>query len=423
MHYLCSRMAGIYFHIPFCKSRCRYCDFFSTTMEELHAPFVGAACMELSQRHDYLKGEDIETLYFGGGTPSRLPLPLLRTFFEEVKKNFGQRKNFFEEGKNRREESRAENAAGNSCEGQLRLAECTVEANPDDVGPDWAKNLLSAWSDVMGDTTPLRISLGIQSFDDGLLTLIGRRHSARQAIRAVETLRETGISEISIDLMYGLPGETEATWQHDLLQAVALEVPHISAYHLSYEKGTAMWKMRNEGTVQEIDEESSLLQFRMLREALLAAGYEHYEISNFALPGHHAKHNSNYWDNVPYLGIGPGAHSYDGVSRRCNNADLKKYLKTNDYVKESSGCFTVERLSPAEQYDEYIMTHLRTAKGISPNEVRNRFGKERSDYLLKHAQRHLDSNRLKRTENGRITLTEEGIFVSDGIIADLFADD
>ena len=410
-------MAGIYFHVPFCKSRCRYCDFFSSTMEELKVPYVEAVCRELSQRKDYLQGETVETLYFGGGTPSRLSHDLFRKIFEEGKKIFGEQIPRDEEGKISREERTHH-------DGQISLRECTVEVNPDDVSPAWIKNLVGVWKDVMGDSCPLRISMGIQSFHDSLLTLIGRRHNARQAIVAVETLRKAGITEISIDLMYGLPGETPEMWHEDLSQAISLRVPHISAYHLSYENGTALWQMREKGTVSEVDEDMSLLFFRMLRSELLQAGYEHYEVSNFSLPGHHAKHNSSYWSGVPYLGIGPGAHSYNGSTRRWNAGDIKRYVETRDFTREGdSACFTTEILSAEDRYNEYIMTRLRTAKGACLEEVRNLFGEKQLNYLIDKAQPYIHSQRLRLSEDGNLTLSPEALFVSDGIIADLFADD
>ena len=419
-------MAGIYFHVPFCKSRCRYCDFFSSTMEELKVPHVEAVCRELSQRKDYLQGETVETLYFGGGTPSRLSHDLFKMIFEEVKKIFGEQISRDGEQISRDEEGKKSCAekTHHDDDGQMSLRECTVEVNPDDVSPAWIENLVGVWKEVMGDSCPLRISMGIQSFHDSLLSLIGRRHNAKQAIDAVETLRKAGITEISIDLMYGLPGEKTEMWHEDLTQAISLRVPHISAYHLSYESGTALWQMREKGTVSEVDEDTSLLFFRMLRNELLKAGYQHYEISNFALPGHHAKHNSSYWSSVPYLGIGPGAHSYNGFSRRWNAGDIKRYVETKDFTREGdNACFTTEILSAEDKYDEYIMTRLRTAKGACLEEVGNLFGEKRLNYLIDKAQPYIHSQRLRLSEEGYLTLSPEALFVSDGIIADLFADD
>lgn len=376
-------MSGIYIHIPFCKRRCRYCDFYSTTLLHQAEAYVEAACREMQRRKDYLQGTQVQTLYIGGGTPSQLSPALLSRLITTAASVFQF----------------------------STLTELTIEANPDDITPQWVDGVRAA-------VTPFcqpRISMGVQTFDDDTLRLIGRRHDAQQAIHAVELLREYGISEISIDLIYGLPGETAERWQSDLQQAVSLHVPHLSAYHLTYEKGTPLWQMRNRGEVSEVSEDRSVSDFRLLRHTLLSAGYEHYEISNFALPGHHARHNSSYWSGVPYIGIGPGAHSYDGHSRQWNQPDLARYIAGTSTLEE-------ERLTPDERYDEYIMTRLRTSRGISLQEIESQFGQARRSYCLSRAQTYLLSHRLAETSDGRIALTGEGIFVSDGIIADLFAE-
>ena len=376
-------MSGIYIHIPFCKRRCRYCDFYSTTLLHQAEAYVEAACREMQRRKDYLQGTQVQTLYIGGGTPSQLSPALLSRLITTAASVFQF----------------------------STLTELTIEANPDDITPQWVDGVRAA---VMPFCQP-RISMGVQTFDDDTLRLIGRRHDAQQAIHAVELLREYGISEISIDLIYGLPGETAERWQSDLQQAVSLHVPHLSAYHLTYEEGTPLWQMRSRGEVSEVSEDRSVSDFRLLRHTLLSAGYEHYEISNFALPGHHARHNSSYWSGAPYIGIGPGAHSYDGHSRQWNQPDLARYIAGTSTLEE-------ERLTPDERYDEYIMTRLRTSRGISLQEIESLFGQARRSYCLSRAQTYLLSHRLAETPDGRITLTEEGIFVSDGIIADLFAE-
>lgn len=376
-------MSGIYIHIPFCKRRCRYCDFYSTTLLHQADAYVEAACREMQRRRDYLQGTQVQTLYIGGGTPSQLSPALLSRLITTAASVFQF----------------------------STLTELTIEANPDDITPQWVDGIRAA---VMPFCQP-RISMGVQTFDDDTLRLIGRRHDAQQAIHAVELLREYGIGEISIDLIYGLPGETAERWQSDLQQAVSLHVPHLSAYHLTYEEGTPLWQMRNRGEVSEVSEDRSVSDFRLLRHTLLSAGYEHYEISNFALPGHHARHNSSYWSGAPYIGIGPGAHSYDGHSRQWNQPDLARYIAGTSTLEE-------ERLTPDERYDEYIMTRLRTSRGISLQEIESLFGQARRSYCLSRAQTYLLSHRLAETPDGRIALTEEGIFVSDGIIADLFAE-
>ena len=400
-------MAGIYVHIPFCKKRCRYCDFYSTAgmntaMQESYAK---AVCREMELRREFLQDEAIKTMYFGGGTPSQLSPALLGRIVRKAEEMFG-----FD-----------------------TLDELTIEANPDDLSQEWIDGLKEAIPQYQ-----LRISMGIQTFDDALLRLMGRRHTAQQGIDAVHRLQDNGMTEISIDLMYGLPmangsngsdgnnGADETgmkMWQNDLDNAVSLGVPHISAYHLSYEEGTPLSRMREQGEVREVNEEESLACFKLLRHTLLSAGYRHYEISNFALPGHEARHNSSYWSGIPYLGLGPGAHSFDGMHRTWNHPHLSRYVEvlgSNEAIENLGTISSGETLSDDDRYNEYIMTRLRTAHGISPEEIATRFGKERERQCHTRAQTFLTSHRRSETADGRWVLTEEGIFVSDAIIADLF---
>lgn len=259
-------MAGIYIHIPFCKTRCIYCDFYSTTRSELQQRYIRALCQELRNRKDYLKGETVETIYFGGGTPSQLAEKDFIRIFETIEETYGM------------ESAR----------------EITLEANPDDLTEEYVPMLR---------TLPFnRISMGIQTFDDSTLRLLNRRHNSAQAITAVERCRQAGFRNISIDLIYGLPGETEQRWEHDLQQAVNLHVEHISAYHLTYEKGTRIYEMLQTRRIHEVDEDSSVRFFSTLIDTLNNAGYEHYEISNFCKPGMYSRHNTSYWKGIPYLG-------------------------------------------------------------------------------------------------------------------------
>ena len=258
-------MAGIYLHIPFCKTRCIYCDFYSTTRSELKTRYVHALCHELGMRKEYQKGEPIETIYFGGGTPSQLEEADFKRIFETIRENYGME----------------------------HCREITLEANPDDLSQEYLKMLSSLPFN--------RISMGIQTFNEKTLQLLKRRHTAPQAIAAVEHCRKTGFQNISIDLIYGLPGETAESWKYDLKQAIALNVEHISAYHLIYEEGTPMYNMLQQHRISEVDEESSVGFFSELIDQLTTAGYEHYEISNFSRPGYHSQHNTAYWKNIPYL--------------------------------------------------------------------------------------------------------------------------
>ena len=288
------------------------------------------------------------------------------------------------------------------------VGEVTLEANPDDLTEEYVRNLR---------TLPInRVSIGIQSFHDRTLRLVGRRHTAQEAIEAVHCCQRHGLTNISIDLIYGLPGETLDDWAYSLDQATTLGVKHISAYHLTYEEGTRLWRMKEQGLVSPIDEEQSVKSFELLREKLLAAGYEHYEISNFALPGYHSRHNSSYWQGTPYLGIGPGAHSYNGTDRRWNLPDLSAYLATpsgTDVPHE------VEHLTTAERYDERIITELRTAHGICLTRLLADFGERYHTHCLHAAKPYLQRGQLINTPDGYLRLTPESLFVSDAVMRDL----
>ena len=372
-------MAGIYIHIPFCKTRCAYCDFYSTTHEEWKQQYVDAVCKELVQRKDYLKGETVDTIYIGGGTPSQLSIAQLNALFATIEAHFPLSKH----------------------------PEITIEANSDDVSDSYAEGLKQ---------TPVnRISMGIQTFDDATLRILNRRHTEQIARMATMRLREKGFQNVSIDLMYGLPGETIEQWENDLQQAIALNVEHISAYHLTYEEGTPLYRRLQQGEVSEVSEELSLTFFNMLIDALTKAGYQHYEISNFCKPGMHSRHNSSYWQGILYLGCGAAAHSFDGTSRQWNVADIKNYTKG---IETNAPCYEIEALDTLTRYNEYIMTGLRTSHGISIEEVTERFGQSLATSCKKSATPHLESGKLI-TEGHRIKLSREGIFVSDAIICDL----
>ena len=385
-------MAGIYIHVPFCQSRCAYCDFYSTTLLSHREAYVDTLCRELSHRLPELKGEPIKTIYFGGGTPSTLSI-------EELKKILEAIFHFCFSPSGQRPKGSSLN---------FQLEEITLEANPDDLTEEYVKGLR---------TLPInRVSLGIQSFHNRTLRLVGRRHTAQEAIDAVHRLQQAGLTNISIDLIYGLPGETLDDWAYSLNQATALGVKHISAYHLTYEEGTRLWRMQEQGLVTPIDEEQSIRSFELLREKLLSAGYEHYEISNFALPGYHSRHNSSYWQGIAYIGIGPGAHSYDGRDRRWNLGDLTHYIDTpqgEDVPHE------VEHLTTDERYDERIITELRTARGIDLTQLEADFGETYLTHCLHSAAPYLDRGQLQHTEDNHLRLIPESIFISDAVMRDL----
>ena len=372
-------MAGIYIHIPFCKRRCIYCDFFSTTQSEKKSAYVHALCRELEMRKDYLEGEDIETIYLGGGTPSQLLREELEEIFNHIYKVYPVRED----------------------------AEITLEANPDDLTPEYVAMLRQL---------PInRISMGIQTFQEETLKLLHRRHTAVQAIEAFRRCREAGFQNISIDLMYGLPGETLDTWRADLQQAIDLRPEHISAYHLIYEEGTALWKLREQHQVEEADEDLSVSLFSTLIEQLSEAGYQHYEISNFSLPGLHSHHNSSYWTGKKYLGCGPSAHSFNGVSRQWNVASLESYMKG---VEEGELDVEVEELDLYTRYNDFVLTSIRTAWGMPLSKLRSDFGEELYRYCMRMAKPHLEQGVLEIGEDV-LRLTRKGIFVSDGIMSDL----
>ena len=374
-------MAGVYVHIPFCASRCSYCDFFSTLqLADAGTSYVEAAVAEARLRRGELCGAQVKTLYLGGGTPSQLPLPLLSRLVDGLR-----------------------DALDLSV-----VEEFTVEANPDDVTLEWCRGVAALGVN--------RVSMGVQSFEDQILRLIGRRHTARQAMDAVANLREAGISNISIDLIFGLPGQTVTSWTASVEQAIALKPQHISAYGLTYEEGTRLWRQRERGEVVEVPEEQCLEMYCILVDELQAAGYEHYEISNFALPGYRSRHNSSYWDDTPYLGLGAAAHSYDGKVRRWNPHDLRLYI---DKVLAGEMACELEELSRSERYDERVMLGLRTARGVDAERLRMDFGDEAWRYFIREAARHVEAGNLRVTEDGRYVLTRDGIMLSDSIIRDL----
>ena len=372
-------MAGIYIHIPFCKRRCIYCDFFSTTQSEKKAEYVHALVRELEMRKDYVGNEEIETIYLGGGTPSQLSQEELEEIFTYIYKVY-----------------------------KVTLdAEITLEANPDDLTPEYVSMLRKL---------PInRISMGIQTFQEETLKLLHRRHTAQQAIEAFKRCREAGFKNISIDLMYGLPGETLETWKQDLQQAIDLHPEHISAYHLIYEEDTALWKLREEHQVEEADEDLSLTLFCTLIDELTRAGYQHYEISNFCLPGLHSRHNSSYWTGKKYLGCGPSAHSFNGVSRQWNVASLSAYI---DGIRQGKPDFEVEELDLYTRYNDFVLTSIRTCWGMSLSHLRSMYGEELYRYCLRMAKPHLEQGVLEISED-ILKLTRKGIFISDGIMSDL----
>ena len=370
------QMAGIYIHIPFCKQRCSYCAFYSTTLYNIKDKYVDALCRELLMRKNYAGNDTIETIYFGGGTPSTLSMEQLQKICDTIFSTYSI----------------------------SATPEITIECNPDDLTADFLQKL---------QKLPFnRISMGVQSFNDVQLKHLGRRHDADRARQAVKNAQEAGYENISIDLIFALPGSTIATWEHDLDSAIALQPDHISAYNLTYEEGTPMHRALERGDFTELSEEENVEQFEMLITKLKEAGYHHYEISNFALPGCESRHNSSYWNDTPYIGCGAAAHSYNGTSRQWNIADVKEYING---IESDSPIFEIEELTEEERYNDTILTRLRTAKGIPLEWMKEKFCTRLNRHMLRVAEREIALGNLKET-NGYLSLTEKGIFISDAVI-------
>ena len=372
-------MAGLYIHIPFCAKRCLYCDFFSNTDMKFKEPYVSAVIREMQLRQEYIGGEPLDTIYFGGGTPSQLQQADFERIFKAIDCLFNI----------------------SSCK------EITLEVNPDDMTPEYVASLRNLPFN--------RVSMGVQSFKEKDRHFLNRRHDREQALRAVELCKENGIPNISIDLIYGLPGQTLEEWQENLDDAIHLEIPHISAYHLIYEEGTALYKLMEAGKVAPIEEELSVTLFSTLINRLAEAGYLHYEISNFARPGYFSQHNSSYWTGKKYIGIGPSAHSYDGESRQWNISSLPHYLEG---IRTGIPNIEIEKLDINTKYNDFIITGLRTMWGIRTSDIREQFGEEKQAYLERQAATYLHQG-LLIYENDTLTLSKEGIFISDGIMSDL----
>ena len=373
-------MSGIYIHIPFCKQACHYCDFhFSTSLQNKQL-LIDAIKKELIFRKEYLPDAKIETIYLGGGTPSLLSASELNSIFETIHQLFSVDEN----------------------------AEVTLEANPDDLSKDYLKQLRQ---------TPVnRLSIGIQSFRDADLKWMNRAHNSAEAVNSVLFAADEGFENISIDLIYGLPELVLTEWQENLRKAISLPVQHLSCYCLTIEPRTALAHQIKKGFSKIPEDENSIAQFEWLMDYAAANNYEQYEISNFCKPGFYSKHNTSYWKGIPYLGIGPSAHSFDGQSRQWNISNNPLYIKS---VESGELQFTKEMLSPAEKYNEYVLTSLRTIWGVDLNVARKQFGEEVLLHLKREAAIYLIDNALI-IENDHLNLTRKGKFIADRIASDLF---
>lgn len=373
-------MAGIYLHIPFCKQACYYCNFhFSTSLAQKSA-LVDSLLQEMKLRQLYLQGQYVSTVYFGGGTPSLLSDTELQQIMEMLHQLFNI----------------------------TRDAEITLEANPDDLQPEKLHALRAAGIN--------RLSIGVQSFHEADLRWMNRAHDSRQALDCIRNAREAGFQNLSIDLIYGGPTLSDEGWEQNVQQAIALGVQHLSCYALTVEPGTALDNFIRKHKVAPVDPDKAARHFEMLMQWLAAAGYEHYEISNFALPGWHSRHNSSYWKGEHYLGLGPSAHSFNGRSRQWNVSNNSVYING---IQQGKVPFEQEILTPDMQLNEYIMTSLRTSAGCDLQLVGEQFGDDRRRQLESSSWEFIVSGKMIRKENV-LVLTPEGRLFADGIAAELF---
>lgn len=375
-------MAGLYLHVPFCKQACHYCNFHFSTSLKYRDEMLTAMIRELEIRKVYLGGKVLDSIYFGGGTPSILPLESLESVLEAIHIHFSVAPD----------------------------AEITLEANPDDIHVP----TLKAWK-ALGVN---RLSIGIQSFWDDELSFMNRAHSGEEAIRAVDRARAAGFEDLTIDLIYGIPISDTARWVQNLEQALVFQVPHISAYCLTIEPGTAFGNWAKKGKLQEAPDEVASEQFLIAVDTLEAAGYEHYEISNYALPGRKAKHNSAYWAGVPYLGIGPAAHSFNGENRQWNLAHNMKYIKSVQSHPATAAIpdwVDTEILSAADKHNEYVMTRLRTSGGIVPEELSAAYRQNFIDAVQLFVKQGYIIN-----TGGAYKLSRTGKLMADAISGQLF---
>lgn len=370
----------LYIHIPFCKKICYYCDFYFSLNLSNKADYISALCKEIALKRDYLASNKLQTIYFGGGTPSVLTKDEIHHIFDTITR-------FFDISE---------------------LQECTLEANPDDLTIEYLNDLRQ---------TPInRLSIGIQSFRDDDLLLMNRRHTSDEAFSCVKNAKDAGFQNITIDLMYGLPNQTQEKWLKNIEAALLLDVHHISAYHLTIEENTAFNKFLKNNILAIPPEEESIVLYNSLVEILRKRGFLHYEISNFAKPGYEAIHNSNYWKQKHYIGVGSSAHSFNGSQRQWNVSNNLKYIAAitrNDIFCE------VEELSITNRFNEFLLTSLRTMWGVDIARLKNTFPVEYYTIFERKMSYYLDQSLAVRTESAFI-LTEEGFFVSDAILADLF---
>lgn len=373
-------MGGIYIHIPFCRQACRYCDFYFTVSTHYQDQFTESLLKELVLRAPDQQGKKMESLYLGGGTPSLLSIDNLQKILRQVRDNYDLSDH----------------------------AEISIECNPDDMNSSQLQALRQLGFN--------RISMGIQSFREEDLKLMNRSHSARQALCAVEDASSAGFDNITIDLIYGIPSQTPAMWRENILRALELPVNHISAYHLTFEAGTVFDHWRKKGRIAPVAEDESVKMYLLLREELGRAGFEHYEISNFAKKGWRSRHNQLYWSGESYLGFGPSAHSFDGNKRFWNVASLKKYMSS---LEEGEKFWEAEELSTKERYHDFLITSLRCSEGADPQIVEDRFGTEVKAFFLENAARFVDEGQMIK-QNNNFAIHPNSWLLADHIMRELF---
>ena len=373
-------MAGLYLHIPFCKSKCVYCGFYSTVNQKDMDKYVSFLTKEMALRSRETNGGTIKTVYFGGGTPSLLQISQLQQITTAIKQHFSIEEN----------------------------AEMTIEANPEQLTKDYCLNLKTLGFN--------RISIGIQSFHDEILQFLGRKHTAKEAIQAVENAHAVGFENISIDLIYGVNERNNALWQKELETAFHLPIKHFSAYALTVEENSLLYRRIHQHKTMEPDEDLASIQYNILSESVENSPFAQYEVSNFAMKGWESKHNSAYWHRVPYLGLGPAAHSYDGRHRSWNAPTLSAYYTQ---IEEEKTCFEHEALTGIDQYNEFVLLGLRTHNGINLREMEELFGLERTASFQRYFKTEV-GNELYRLEDNRLRLTPQGLWLSDGIASGAF---
>lgn len=382
-------MSGIYIHIPFCKQACHYCDFHFSTSLKYKDDFIKALLKEIELQAKYLKEDSssiketgVETIYFGGGTPSILGQEDIFRIFDQLAKHHNI----------------------------LPEAEITLEANPDDLNSNKLK--------LLKQTPVNRLSIGIQSFHEEDLKWMNRAHNATEGLNAIHRSRDMGFENLTIDLIYGFPGLSDEKWEENLKTAIGLAIPHISSYCMTVEPRTALADFIQKGKATPMDEEQAARHFEMLTYHLKNNDYEHYEISNFCKKEHYSRHNSNYWKGKKYLGLGPSAHSFNGSSRQWNVANNQSYITS---LNRGHLTFEKEVLSITQKYNEYVLTTLRTMWGTSLDVINEVFGKDFMDHITKEAQIHIEKEWLI-SENNTFYLSEQGKLMADKIASDLFCD-